>query len=112
MGIQGNKYKLSEPNFFIFNIYDIMAGKYLDSSKMFEFCEKYKLTTVPLIAVNYSLPSTIDELVEISKGDSTLYKPSPREGLVFRSAEECYDEDLGRLSFKVVNPLFLLKYGE
>jgi hypothetical protein len=36
-----------------------------------------------------------------------------REGLVLRALTEEYDEDIGgRLSFKVINPKFLLKYDE
>lgn len=36
-----------------------------------------------------------------------------REGVVLRPPAEEYDEDVGgRLSFKAINPKFLLKYDE
>jgi hypothetical protein len=42
-----------------------------------------------------------------------LNPKTQREGLVFRPAVERQDPDVGgRLSFKVINPQFLLKFDE
>ena len=42
-----------------------------------------------------------------------LNKDVQREGIVFRPLVEEYEPTLGgRLSFKVINPKFLLKYDE
>ena len=44
---------------------------------------------------------------------SQLNPKIQREGVVLRPLAEEYDEDIGgRLSFKVINPRFLLKYDE
>ena len=55
----------------------------------------------------------MDELVAFSEGASVLNPKIQREGIVLRPLAEEYDEDVGgRLSFKVINPKFLLKYDE
>ena len=54
----------------------------------------------------------VDELVALSEGTSLLNAKAQREGLVLRPLAEVEDEYLGRLSFKAINPKFLLKYDE
>ena len=72
---------------------------------------------VPLLRDNYTLQSSVPELVELSKGKSVIAE-TLREGIVIRPLEEIVDCDLhcnlvrNRVSFKSVNPEFLLKYGE
>jgi hypothetical protein len=48
----------------------------------------------------------------MSGGSSVLNTDIQREGLVFRPLVEEQDHELSRLSFKVINPEFLLKYNE
>ena len=56
---------------------------------------------------------TVDELVAFSEGASVLNPQIQREGVVLRPLVEEHDEDIGgRLSFKAINPKFLLKYDE
>ena len=58
----------------------------------------------------------IETLVELSKGVSVLNKDVQREGIVIRPLVEAKDIDFdlphARVSFKAINPLFLLKYDE
>ena len=65
---------------------------------------------VPELAV-FELNHSVDELVELAKGKSQL-AGIQREGIVIRPIDETTDPELGRLSFKVINPDFLLKFGE
>ena len=59
------------------------------------------------------LNHTVDQLVTLSEGTSVLNPKAQRKGIVLRPLSEKYDEDLGgRLSFKAINPKFLLKYDE
>ena len=59
------------------------------------------------------LNHSVDELVAYSEGASRLNPKVHREGVVLRPLVEEYDEVVGgRLSFKVINPKFLLKYDE
>ena len=53
----------------------------------------------------------MDELVEIAKDRSQLSNIH-REGIVIRPYDETQDIELGCLSFKVLNPDFLLKYND
>ena len=52
------------------------------------------------------LGSTVQELVEFSKGKSAINPKVEREGIVVR----CIENGKKLLSFKVINPNFLLKY--
>lgn len=112
-GVQGNKYKLAKLGYYIFNAYDIDTGLHFNSADLKQLISYLGLTGVPLVSESYVLPATVEELVEFSKGKSQLNKDTHREGLVFRPVVNEYSEDLrGRLSFKCINPDFLLKYDE
>jgi RNA ligase (TIGR02306 family) len=113
MGVQSNKYKLSTLEFRIFNVFDISRGRCLEYADFKDVVYGLGLTPVPVVSEDYVLPKTVEELVEFSKGKSLLNKDTHREGIVLRPLVEEYSEELrGRLSFKCVNPEFLLKYEE
>lgn len=104
--VQGNKYGIKEPRMWVFNI--IMPdGKILDYPEMESFCKKNKLDIVPYLGY-YKLSdigSTVNDFVEFARGKSTLSNIH-REGVVIRYIEN------GKkiISFKSINPDFLLKY--
>jgi len=100
--IQGNKYKINGYKFYAFNL--LINGKPTDTKTMLFVLNDKGIETVPLLSINFELKSTIPEMVEYSKGKSLL-ADIPREGVVIRN----YDKFI---SFKVVNPDFLLKYEE
>jgi len=117
-GVQKNIYKLRGQKFYIFNLFHIDEYRYLNLTEMQEALLAMNhnavvpLELVPLISV-IELSANIDELVQLSSGVSELNKEALREGLVFRCYEkEIWDPDLGRVSFKAINPEYLLKYGE
>lgn len=112
--IQGNKYKLktNEFRFYMFNAFDINNYRPLPLNDMLQIAKALGLNTVPMIDSNYTLNFDVDTLVEMSKGQSKINNQTRREGLVFKSVEYIEDPKLGRLSFKVINPDFLIKYGE
>lgn len=110
--VQGNKYKIKEPAFWVFNIIDHEKNYHYNRFEMVAFCEKYDLPLVPLVYINdkpycklSELGTTVQELVEFSKGKSVLAN-IPREGIVVR----CIEDGKKVFSFKVINPNFLLKY--
>lgn len=111
-GIQRNKYKLPSLQLKVFNIFNIQQGSYLDFNELREVCHLLQLDLVPVVHESYVLQDTVDSLVEMSKGASLLSKDSQREGIIFRPLAEEQDEDLGRLSWKVISPSFLLKHDE
>lgn len=119
--VQGNKYGFREPMLHVFNIINHEKGYYYDSFEIHEFCEKYNLPVVPILGtvirdspfgddLNYTpclrhLGSTVSDIVEFSKGKSVIAN-IPREGVVIR----CIKEGKKILSFKCINPDFLLKF--
>jgi RNA ligase (TIGR02306 family) len=112
-GIQGNKYGLKETQFRIFNIYNLEINRYIgyhDSVVMLDNVGYGKATMVPLVD-HITLDHSVDQIVELAKGKSQL-ADIQREGIVIRPLKEDTDIELGRLSFKAINPNFLLKWGE
>lgn len=107
-GIQGNKYGLSGQTVYFFNAFDIDKYQYLDFKAFQDLLSSLELASVPILEKNYNLSNNISELVQLSIGKSVL-KPVRREGLVIRPLTEQRDME-GRISFKVINPEFLLKY--
>lgn len=107
-GIQGNKYKFSELQFFCYGAYDIENQKYLNQRDWYALMLQLKIPMVPLIDTNFILnDQTVDNLLEYARGNSTK-APIPREGVVFR----LLDDKGSKISFKVVNNDFLIEFGE
>lgn len=108
--VQGNKYGITEPTLWVFNVINHVNGKIYDDADMKEFCDKWGLQTVPILkkCKLSELGTTVPELVEFSKGKSVINPKIHREGIVVR----CIINGKKQLSFKVINPDFLLKYEE
>lgn len=111
-GVQGNKYKLEDLQFRVFSIFDIDKYRFLDLAEFIHTSAILNLDTVPILKTKYILDDTVDSLVELATDTSQLNTKAQREGIVLRPVVEERDEDLGRLSFKVINPEFLIKHGE
>lgn len=111
-GIQKNKYGLQKVDLRIFNMLNLNEGRLVDRTMFLQALEAVGLIGVPQLGT-LVLDHTIDQLVELSVGTSVLHSKTQREGIVFRPESEQFDQDVGgRLSFKVINPQFLLKYDE
>ena len=112
VGVQGNKYNLSEPKMWVFNIIDSNKNYYYNREEMVNFCCRYDLDIVPKINTFFSklseLGPTVQELIHVSKGYSVINTTIQREGVVVR----CIENGKKLLSFKVINPDFLLKYQD
>ena len=107
-GVQGNKYKLKGQQVFIFSVFDIDAYRFLSFNDFIKMISDMNLATVPIVERNYVLSNSIEALVNKSAGKSVLYNVD-REGIVIRPLIERTDRT-GRVSFKAINPEFLLKY--
>jgi len=104
--IQANKYHLSEYELYIFNIKE--NGRLYSVDEMINFCQEHGLKHVPVLdkdfAASFGMKSQneiMDEMVEMSKGKSVIYDIL-REGIVVRLNDD------PKISFKVINPDFLL----
>jgi len=101
-GIQKNKLCLSENDLFIFNVYDIKEGRYLDFEQAKSTAKSLGLKFVPVEFVGV-FDFTLEQLLEMAKGKysgTSNYK----EGIVIRPTKETYSPYLrSRLSIKVLN---------
>lgn len=100
--IQKNKYNIEGYKLFAFNL--MIDGKKYRTIDMQKILKSYKIDTVPILDTKVLLKDTIDNIVEDSKGKSKIYK-TEREGKVWRDINN-------NISFKVINPNFLLKNDE
>lgn len=101
-GIQGNKYHIDGYKLFVFNL--IIDGQKYRTTVIKKILEPYNIDTVPILDIGIPLKDTIDDMVKDAEGKSIIYK-TEREGKVWRDID-------GNMSFKVINPKFLLKNEE
>lgn len=117
VGIQGNKYKMNRLDIYFFNLFYIQKHSYGNLSDLYTCCDALGEKMVPILDTAYTLSNSIPDLVELSKGKSRLGE-TIREGIVIRPIVEIEDNSLhlplvkNRISFKSVNPDFLIKYSE
>lgn len=111
-GIQSNYLKIKGQRFYVFSVYDIDAGRYLDYVDFMGVCIAYGLAAVPIRDTKFALNlmDSVDRIVADSRRRSEINKEVWAEGYVWRPEKELHDETLGRVSFKAINPWFLLKY--
>jgi len=111
-GVQKNKYRLTAHALCVFNVFNIEEYRLVDHAQMLDVLDEVGLSSVPQLD-SIVLNHTVDEFVELSKGVSVLNRKMQREGIVIRPPAEEHEPTIGgRLSFKVVNPNFLIKYDE
>jgi len=104
-GIQKNKYDLKDKEFRLFSVFFPDAFRYALYSEFQCAHDMLEIKAVPIVLGSYTLPATVDDIVEFSRGPSALNPDTPREGIVVRNTVD-------GTSFKVVNPDFLLKHKE
>lgn len=107
-GIQGNKYKFTDQGFYVFDIYDIDAKRYLSPKERKVFVSEWNIAHVPVFQSDECLASlTIDDLLKHAEGKSVMgdITGPEREGLVYKANE-------AEVSFKCISNTFLLKNGE
>ena len=101
-GIQKRNYGLTEHRFMGFNFITSKEGRW-NSVRAAKFIENYNIPWVPILDENYVLPDTIEELRAFSHSEGSRIDGEIKEGIVFRSQD-------GSMSFKCVDPDFLMKY--
>ena len=101
-GIQGNIYKLSKPEFRVFDVYNIQAGRYLDPIARQELIKRMGLLHTPVMHNNFPL-MVVPELLKFADGKSVMgdINGPLREGYVFKQMN-------GGMTLKAVSNLYLL----
>lgn len=100
-GVQKNKYKVKGLELYCFNL--LLDGRKHTAPEIKELLDGTGLKTVPVAAENLAIPEDMTEMVKLAEGQSLVNPQIRREGIVVRSLNH-------RVSFKVINPQFLLKY--
>lgn len=77
-GINGNKHKLNEIDFMVFNMFDIHDGMYYSPEITKELCEEWGLKHVPIITHRYFDFENIEEALRyaetIQNGEGVVFK--------------------------------------
>lgn len=104
-GIQRNQEQLSAHDFYVFEVYDVKAGKYLDSKSRRHICEQFALKHVPILYESVTLKeldiTSIDAALKFAEGPS-LNPKTNREGVVFKNSD-------GSIKWKAISNSWLLK---
>lgn len=102
-GVQKRTYskKHGEQDFVVFHIW--FNGVRLSIERMVEICTHYKLPHITIYNYHYSLPSTVEEIIQDIDSKQSGIDGGDIEGFVF------YSQD-GQQNFKCVSPNYLIKY--
>ena len=106
-GIQGNPYKIRGQQFYVYDVYDIDAGRYYNAHQRQRLVKDLALNHCPIMNAEFRLgaDTTIDALLAMAEAKTVMLDNGPeREGLVFKCIEI-------EASFKAISNKFLLKTG-
>ena len=102
--IQKRDYSTNEHRFAGFNFITSNEGRW-NSVKAAKFMNKFNIPWVPILNENYVLPDTIEDLRAYVHSEPSTVDGIIKEGIVFRSQD-------GSMSFKCVDPEYLIKYHQ
>ena len=101
-GIQNNIYKLSKPEFHVYDVYDIQAGKYLTPEARRALIKRMGLKHVPVITCGKDLGTgSVEDILQWAEDKSRLNDKQEREGIVFKQTN-------GGMTFKAISNKYLL----
>jgi RNA ligase (TIGR02306 family) len=103
-GIQGNIYCLKETQFYVFDVYNIMSGAYMDPGTRRELIKRMGLKHVPVLDSRAQLGTlginNVDDALLFAENKSDLANVE-REGVVFKEVN-------GGITFKAISNKYLL----
>lgn len=101
-GIQGNIYNLSNPEFHVFDVYDVDSGEYMIPEKRRVLIESLELKHVPVISEDEDLGvGSVDDILQWAEGKSRLNEKQEREGIVFKEVNN-------GMTFKAISNKYLI----
>ena len=107
-GVQGNKYNLSELQFYLFDVYDIDTQEYYTPEQRWMLVLQLGLKHAPILSHELNFKEnewTLDYVLRNAEFKSYLNQQTEAEGVVFKSID-------GKNSFKAISNKFLLKNDE
>lgn len=102
--IQKRDYSTNEHRFAGFNFITSNEGRW-NSVKAAKFMNEFNIPWVPILDEIYVLPDTIEDLRAYVHSEPSTVDGLIKEGIVFRSQD-------GSMSFKCVDPEYLIKYHQ
>jgi RNA ligase (TIGR02306 family) len=99
--IQGNYEKVTKPEFYVFDIFDIDKQEYMLPDERQEFCKILNIPHIPIIDKSYEMIDNVDMLLDMAEGNG-MNVGVKREGLVFK-------HNNSEFSFKAISNSYLLK---
>ena len=108
-GIQGNHYGIKGQDFYVFRMFDVQAGEFVEPERRRGLCEILGLKHVPVIAYTADLVDTlgltnVEQVLTFADGKSLINPNKLREGVVFKEVG-------GQRHWKAVSNQYLLKTG-
>lgn len=100
--IQANHEKVTELQYYVFDVFNIKTGLYLLPTERREFCALHNIPHVPVISTNFKpLQLGLDNLLKHVEGQS-MNPGTVSEGRVYKHTTK-------PISFKAISNLYLLK---
>lgn len=109
-GIQGNIYQMRDQDFYVYDVYNIDAGRYFTPAERKTFVQALDLLHCPVLAYSAQLTDTLgltdmEQVLKFAEGKSVMGMIGcEREGIVFK----CHERSV---SFKAISNRYLLKHG-
>ncbi len=102
-GIEGNHYRLTDYEFYLYRVYDASTGILFAPAERRQMAQELDIPHVPLVDADFRLnyETGMSELLALADGPSALNPATRREGQVY----QCNST---RTSFKVVSNKYLL----
>lgn len=101
-GVQGNIYKLTDVEFYVFDVYDVKQARYLYPTERRELINKLGFKQAPVLCES-TLLGSMEDIISLADGTSMLYN-TLREGIVFKQID-------GDMTFKSISQQYLIKTG-
>lgn len=102
-GFEGNHYRLSKPEFFLYRAIDLSTGQYLQPGERRLLASDLGVREVPVIREQYFFNpgDTEEHLLALANGPSLLNPAVRREGLALENRQNAY-------TFKVISDRYLV----
>lgn len=102
--IQKNHYRLTEPTFYLYDVFDINSHSYWAPLQRQVFASENNILHVPVLSLSETLVSDqVDDLLERAEGRSELNSQVHREGIVLKANQN------PDIHFKAISNRWLLK---
>ena len=101
--IQNNYEKVSEPAFYVFDIWNIETQAYMSPSQVVAICKSMELNHVPVLSASWDISkafTSIDDILKYAEGPG-MNPGVSREGVVFKHCDSDF-------SFKAISNAYLV----